>query len=209
MSKILGGGVKAGDVVVIRYEGPIGGPGMQEMLYPTSYLKSMGLGKQCALITDGRFSGGTAGLSIGHVSPEAAEGGAIALIEPGDIIDIDIPARSIDVRLSEAELAARRDAMTARGGDGVEAARPRAPRQPGVESLRRDGDKRGARSRARCEPGARLTSSRRPPEAPAFAGGHLCGCATVASFQIDLPLQMRVWRSERQTLAMTRSDLVW
>jgi len=115
VSKILGGGVKAGDVVVIRYEGPIGGPGMQEMLYPTSYLKSVGLGKQCALITDGRFSGGTAGLSICHVSPEAAEGGAIALIEPGDIIEIDIPGRGINVRLNEAELAARRTAMGARG----------------------------------------------------------------------------------------------
>jgi dihydroxy-acid dehydratase len=115
VAKILGGEVKAGDVVVIRYEGPIGGPGMQEMLYPTSYLKSIGLGKQCALITDGRFSGGTSGLSIGHVSPEAAEGGAIALIEAGDIIDIDIPARTIDVRLSEAELPARRKAMEGRG----------------------------------------------------------------------------------------------
>jgi dihydroxy-acid dehydratase len=87
---------------------------MQEMLYPTSYLKSMGLGKECALITDGRFSGGTSGLSIGHVSPEAAEGGAIALIEPGDIIDIDIPARTIHVRLGEAELAGRRKAMEGR-----------------------------------------------------------------------------------------------
>jgi dihydroxy-acid dehydratase len=115
VEKILGGAVKAGDVVVIRYEGPIGGPGMQEMLYPTSYLKSMGLGKECALITDGRFSGGTSGLSIGHVSPEAAEGGAIALIEPGDIVDIDIPARKIDVRLSADELAARRKAMEERG----------------------------------------------------------------------------------------------
>ena len=115
VEKILGGGVKAGDVVVIRHEGPIGGPGMQEMLYPTSYLKSMGLGKDCALITDGRFSGGTSGLSIGHVSPEAAEGGAIALIEPGDIVDIDIPARTMDVRLSGEELAARREAMEARG----------------------------------------------------------------------------------------------
>jgi dihydroxy-acid dehydratase len=115
VTKILGGEVKAGDVVVIRYEGPIGGPGMQEMLYPTSYLKSTGLGKACALITDGRFSGGTSGLSIGHVSPEAAEGGAIALIEAGDIVEINIPARSIHVRLSEAELSARRDAMEARG----------------------------------------------------------------------------------------------
>ena len=115
VNRILGGGVKAGDVVVIRYEGPVGGPGMQEMLYPTSYLKSVGLGKQCALITDGRFSGGTAGLSICHVSPEAAEGGAIALIEAGDIIDIDIPARTINVRLDEAALAARRKAMESRG----------------------------------------------------------------------------------------------
>ena len=97
-SGILGGKVKAGDVVVIRYEGPSGGPGMQEMLYPTSYLKSKGLGKACALITDGRFSGGTSGLSIGHVSPEAAEGGLIGLVEDGDRIEIDIPARSISLR---------------------------------------------------------------------------------------------------------------
>jgi len=115
VSKILGGGVKAGDVVVVRYEGPKGGPGMQEMLYPTSYLKTRGLGKLCALITDGRFSGGTSGLSIGHASPEAAEGGAIGLIEAGDIIDIDIPARSIALQVSESELAARRSAMAARG----------------------------------------------------------------------------------------------
>jgi dihydroxy-acid dehydratase len=108
--------VKAGDVVIVRYEGPIGGPGMQEMLYPTSYLKSIGLGKQCALITDGRFSGGTSGLSIGHVSPEAAEGGAIGLIELGDIVEIDIPERTINVQLSGEELAARRKAMEARGG---------------------------------------------------------------------------------------------
>ena len=91
MRGILNGGVVAGDVVVIRYEGPRGGPGMQEMLYPTSYLKSKGLGKACALVTDGRFSGGTSGLSIGHVSPEAAEGGAIGLVEDGDRIEIDIP----------------------------------------------------------------------------------------------------------------------
>ena len=101
-------GVQPGDVVVVRYEGPRGGPGMQEMLYPTSYIKSRGLGKQCALLTDGRFSGGTSGLSIGHVSPEAAEGGAIALIRDGDIIDIDIPSRSINVRVDEDELALRR-----------------------------------------------------------------------------------------------------
>jgi len=104
---ILGGEVKAGDVVVITYEGPKGGPGMQEMLYPTSYLKSRHLGKACALITDGRFSGGTSGLSIGHVSPEAAAGGAIGKIVDGDIIDIDIPARTISVRLTDGELAAR------------------------------------------------------------------------------------------------------
>jgi dihydroxy-acid dehydratase len=115
VAKILGGLVKAGDVVVVRYEGPKGGPGMQEMLYPTSYIKSKGLGKLCALVTDGRFSGGTSGLSIGHASPEAAEGGAIGLVEPGDIIDIDIPNRRIDVRLTDAELAARRAAMELRG----------------------------------------------------------------------------------------------
>ena len=104
---ILGGKVKAGDVVVITHEGPKGGPGMQEMLYPTSYIKSMHLGKECALITDGRFSGGTSGLSIGHVSPEAASGGNIGKIVDGDIIDIDIPARAINVRLSDEELADR------------------------------------------------------------------------------------------------------
>jgi dihydroxy-acid dehydratase len=105
---ILGGQVKAGDVVVIRYEGPKGGPGMQEMLYPTSYLKSMGLGKACALITDGRFSGGTSGLSIGHVSPEAAAGGEIALIRNNDRIEIDVPARKINVLVSSNELKTRR-----------------------------------------------------------------------------------------------------
>jgi len=110
VAKILGGEVKAGDVVIVRYEGPKGGPGMQEMLYPTSYLKSMGLGKVCALITDGRFSGGTSGLSIGHVSPEAAEGGAIGLVQAGDIIDIDIPNRSIAVRVEASELDRRRAA---------------------------------------------------------------------------------------------------
>ena len=115
VSGILGNKVKAGDVVVIRYEGPRGGPGMQEMLYPTSYLKSKGLGKACALITDGRFSGGTAGLSIGHVSPEAAEGGLIALVEDGDPIAIDIPHRSIRLDLPQETLAARRAAMEARG----------------------------------------------------------------------------------------------
>jgi dihydroxy-acid dehydratase len=115
IDRILTGGIDAGDVVVIRYEGPKGGPGMQEMLYPTSYLKSMGLGAVCALVTDGRFSGGTSGLSIGHVSPEAADGGDIALVEEGDRIDIDIPARSIALAVDEAELERRRAAQDARG----------------------------------------------------------------------------------------------
>ncbi len=109
--------IQAGDVVVVRYEGPKGGPGMQEMLYPTSYIKSRGLGKECALLTDGRFSGGTSGLSIGHASPEAAEGGAIGLVEDGDIIDIDIPNRSINLRISDEEMASRRAAMEAKGDD--------------------------------------------------------------------------------------------
>jgi dihydroxy-acid dehydratase len=112
---ILGGRIKAGDVVVIRYEGPRGGPGMQEMLYPTSYIKSKGLGKACALITDGRFSGGTSGLSIGHVSPEAAEGGLIGLVEDGDLIEIDIPKRSIRLAVNEVEIEKRRAAMLAKG----------------------------------------------------------------------------------------------
>jgi dihydroxy-acid dehydratase len=112
---ILEGKVKSGDVVVIRYEGPKGGPGMQEMLYPTSYIKSMRLGKECALITDGRFSGGTSGLSIGHVSPEAAEGGTIGLVRDGDSISVDIKARSIMVELSAETLAARRREEEAKG----------------------------------------------------------------------------------------------
>ncbi|MGX9376451.1 dihydroxy-acid dehydratase [Pantoea ananatis] len=112
---ILGGKVVAGDVVVIRYEGPKGGPGMQEMLYPTTYLKSMGLGKSCALITDGRFSGGTSGLSIGHASPEAANGGTIALVKDGDTIEIDIPNRGIKLAVPDNELHARREEQEARG----------------------------------------------------------------------------------------------
>ncbi|MBY0241682.1 MAG: dihydroxy-acid dehydratase [Burkholderiaceae bacterium] len=114
---ILGDTVHEGDVVIIRYEGPKGGPGMQEMLYPTSYIKSKGLGKACALFTDGRFSGGSSGLVIGHASPEAAEGGAIGLVEEGDMIDIDIPNRTIALRVSDETLAARRAAMEAKGAD--------------------------------------------------------------------------------------------
>jgi dihydroxy-acid dehydratase len=115
VDRILAQQIEPGDVVVIRYEGPKGGPGMQEMLYPTSYLKSMGLGKACALLTDGRFSGGTSGLSIGHISPEAADGGEIALVEEGDRIDIDIPNRSISLSVDEEELERRRAAQEARG----------------------------------------------------------------------------------------------
>lgn len=115
VAAILNGKIKPGSIVLIRYEGPKGGPGMQEMLYPTSYLKSKGLGKACALITDGRFSGGSSGLSIGHVSPEAAEGGVIALVEEGDIIDIDIPNRRIHLNIEDVELALRREKMEQKG----------------------------------------------------------------------------------------------
>ncbi len=125
VTAILTGQVVAGDVVVIRYEGPKGGPGMQEMLYPTSYLKSKGLGAACALLTDGRFSGGTSGLSIGHASPEAAEGGAIGLVENGDRIEIDIPARTIHLAVSDQVLAERRAAMDAKGASAWEPAKPR------------------------------------------------------------------------------------
>ena len=125
VTAILGDNVKPGDVVVIRYEGPKGGPGMQEMLYPTSYLKSKGLAKSCALITDGRFSGGSAGLSLCHISPEAADGGAIGLLEEGDSIEIDIPARSLRVALSDEELASRRWHLEARGRDAWQPRRER------------------------------------------------------------------------------------
>jgi dihydroxy-acid dehydratase len=123
---ILGDRINPGDVVVIRYEGPRGGPGMQEMLYPTSYLKSKGLGKSCALLTDGRFSGGTSGLSIGHASPEAADGGAIGLVEEGDLVEIDIPGRRIHLAVTDDELAGRRAAMDSRGEAGW---RPAAARR--------------------------------------------------------------------------------
>jgi dihydroxy-acid dehydratase len=128
---ILLGKIKAGDVVVIRYEGPRGGPGMQEMLYPTSYLKSKGLGKVCALITDGRFSGGTSGLSIGHVSPEAAEGGNIGLVQTGDTIVIDIPNRSVKFEVSDEEIAQRRAAQAAKGW------KPELPRKRKVSAALR------------------------------------------------------------------------
>jgi dihydroxy-acid dehydratase len=133
VAAILGGRIQAGDVVLIRYEGPRGGPGMQEMLYPTSYLKSKGLGKVCALITDGRFSGGTSGLSIGHVSPEAAEGGTIALVEEGDLIEIDIPNRRIHLAVSDGELERRRATMLARG---AAAWKPTARQRPVSAALR-------------------------------------------------------------------------
>ncbi|MEN4903245.1 dihydroxy-acid dehydratase [Luteimonas sp. TWI662] len=146
---ILGDEVQPGEVVVIRYEGPKGGPGMQEMLYPTSYLKSKGLGKRCALLTDGRFSGGTSGLSIGHVSPEAAAGGTIALVRDGDRIRIDIPSRSIALLVDDSELAARRDAQAARGW------RPATPRARRVSTalkayalLATSADKGAVRDRA-------------------------------------------------------------
>jgi dihydroxy-acid dehydratase len=127
---ILGDEVQPGDVVIVRYEGPKGGPGMQEMLYPTTYLKSRGLGKDCALLTDGRFSGGTSGLSIGHVSPEAAEGGLIALVHEGDEIVIDIPARSIELLVDEAVLAERRIVQLDRGAEAfTPAARDRVVSQ--------------------------------------------------------------------------------
>ncbi len=126
---IMADKIQAGDVVVIVYEGPKGGPGMQEMLYPTSFLKGKGLGKACALITDGRFSGGTSGLSIGHASPEAAEGGAIGLIEEGDTISIDIPSRQINLKISDAELGKRRSAMEAKGADAWKPNRQRVVSQ--------------------------------------------------------------------------------
>lgn len=151
---ILGGQINAGDVLLIRYEGPKGGPGMQEMLYPTSYLKSMGLGKACALITDGRFSGGTSGLSIGHVSPEAASGGVIALVEEGDLIAIDIPQRSIVLEVDEATLAARAAAMQARGKQAwkpVDRQRPVSLALRAYASLATSADRGAVRDRSKLE----------------------------------------------------------
>ncbi len=118
---ILGGDVRGGDVVVVRYEGPRGGPGMQEMLYPTTYLKSMGLEESCALVTDGRFSGGSSALSVGHISPEAAQGGAIAFVRDGDRVTIDIPRRAIALHVDDRELASRRRDKLARGDQGFTA----------------------------------------------------------------------------------------
>ncbi|MDO6707730.1 dihydroxy-acid dehydratase [Photobacterium sp. 1_MG-2023] len=148
---ILGGKVKAGDVVIIRYEGPKGGPGMQEMLYPTTYLKSMGLGKDCALITDGRFSGGTSGLSIGHVSPEAANGGTIGLIEDGDCVAIDIPNRSIELKVDEATLAKRREAANARGWKPVDRQRTVSFALRAYANLATSADKGAVRDKSKLE----------------------------------------------------------
>ena len=132
-------------MVLIRYEGPKGGPGMQEMLYPTSFLKGRGLGAKCALVTDGRFSGGTSGLSIGHVSPEAASGGTIALIEDGDEIEIDIPARSIKLLVSEAELARRRAEQDELGWAPVKRDRPVSAALRAYAALAQSADKGAAR----------------------------------------------------------------
>ncbi|EKO3593470.1 dihydroxy-acid dehydratase [Vibrio metschnikovii] len=148
---ILGGQVKAGDVVVIRYEGPKGGPGMQEMLYPTTYLKSMGLGKACALLTDGRFSGGTSGLSIGHVSPEAANGGTIGLVNTGDMIAIDIPNRSISLQVPEAELAERRAEQDKRGWKPVNRQREVSLALKAYASMATSADKGAVRDKSKLE----------------------------------------------------------
>ncbi|MGG6378674.1 dihydroxy-acid dehydratase [Vibrio cholerae] len=148
---ILGGQVKAGDVVVIRYEGPKGGPGMQEMLYPTTYLKSIGLGKQCALLTDGRFSGGTSGLSIGHASPEAANGGTIGLVRSGDSIAIDIPNRSITLEVSESELAARRAEQDKLGWKPVDRQRTVSLALKAYASMATSADKGAVRDKSKLE----------------------------------------------------------
>ena len=148
---ILGGKVKAGDVVVIRYEGPKGGPGMQEMLYPTTYLKSMGLGKECALLTDGRFSGGTSGLSIGHASPEAANGGTIGLVKQGDIIAIDIPGRTISLEVNEEELATRRAEQDKLGWKPAERQREVSFALKAYASMATSADKGAVRDKSKLE----------------------------------------------------------
>ena len=161
---ILGGQVQAGDVVVIRYEGPRGGPGMQEMLYPTSYIKSKGLGAACALVTDGRFSGGTSGLSIGHVSPEAAEGGTIGLVENGDTVEIDIPNRTIHLAISD-ETHARASCRDGGARCRRLAARPSAPAEGfgGAAGLCGDDDQRRARCRAGTSPSCVAADARAAP----------------------------------------------
>lgn len=148
---ILGGKVKAGDVVVIRYEGPKGGPGMQEMLYPTTYLKSMGLGKECALLTDGRFSGGTSGLSIGHASPEAANGGTIGLVRQGDTIAIDIPGRTISLEVDEEELTARRAEQDKLGWKPAERQREVSFALKAYASMATSADKGAVRDKSKLE----------------------------------------------------------
>ena len=145
VEKILGGKVKPGDVVVVRFEGPKGGPGMQEMLYPTSYLKGVGLGPKCALITDGRFSGGSSGLSVGHVSPEAASGGTIALVEDGDIIRFSIPNRTVTLEVDDEVLAQRRAAAEARGWKPKDRVRVVSPALKIFAMLAQSADKGAAR----------------------------------------------------------------
>lgn len=148
---ILNGDVKSGHVVIIRYEGPKGGPGMQEMLYPTSYLKSMGLGKECALLTDGRFSGGTSGLSIGHASPEAANGGAIGLVKHGDMITIDIPGRTIELEISQDELAQRRIKQDELGWKPVNRQRDVSFALKAYASMATSADKGAVRDKSKLE----------------------------------------------------------
>ena len=154
MEAILGKRVQPGDVVVVRYEGPKGGPGMQEMLYPTSYLKGLGLGPQCALITDGRFSGGSSGLSIGHVSPEAAAGGVIGLVEDGDQIEISIPERSVTLLVDETTLAERRDRQDAAGWQPKHRVREVSTALKVYASLALSADKGAARSLEPAQPAA-------------------------------------------------------
>jgi dihydroxy-acid dehydratase len=160
VDRILSGSIRPGDVVVIRYEGPKGGPGMQEMLYPTSYLKGRGLGAACALVTDGRFSGGTSGLSIGHVSPEAAAGGAIALVEDGDTIAIDIPNRSISLEVTDAELAERRERLEATTGYApVGRERVVSPALRAYAAMATSADKGAVRDVARIEEISRVSQT--------------------------------------------------
>ena len=194
---ILRGAVVAGDVVVIRYEGPKGGPGMQEMLYPTSYIKSRQLGTKCALITDGRFSGGTSGLSIGHVSPEAAEGGAIALVRDGDVIAIDIKARSVNVELTPAELAKRRKEEEARGQQAFTPLGRAAPDLRGAQGVRvprvlrrHRGRPQTAVTRVPQRPLPRESERPSPQEGQRSSAGHFRrSCAPPASRRIDFTIE--------------------